>query len=408
MSRAASLKGPLVETATRSVTPHPEDIALAGGMFGLFMMSWLASGTESMHWNSFTDAQSSVVRWTFTVVVALLITGSLAWRQSNQQLLAALMLAGATLHLLVFAGPNWMLLALPIAIYAIARWGSRRLALTALAIGSAWAVVASLVWLWPKSRHDARDFVLLFISCASVQLIGYLLARAVRTRAERADAEAVSAERAARADAARLRTEIARELHDVVAHSLSVMVVQAEGGKAVAVSDPAAASTALETIAIVGRESLGEMRHIVGLLRDDAACDDPFNGRPSPTLEDIPGMVAKAGDSVTLDIAGQTPIARPTVQAVAFRVVQESLTNVLKHAGAGAHAWVHVGYTPEGIEIDVRDDGGGRLQASDPPGHGIQGMRERAQSVGGRLVTEAAAEGGFRVQAWLPVSQEAA
>jgi len=376
-------------------------------MFGLFMMGWLASGPEPMHWNAWAIGQTGFVRWAFTIVVALLVTGSLAWRQSNQRLVAALMLAGASLHLGVFDGPNWMLLAVPIAVYAIARWGPRRLALIALGIGCAWSAVASLTWLWPQDWHDARDLALLFVSCASVQLIAYLLARAVRTRAERAEAEALADARAARADAARMRTEIARELHDVVAHSLSVMVVQAEGGKAVAGGDPAAAEAALETIASVGRESLGEMRHIVALLRDDAvAASTVFNGRPHPTLDDIPAMVANAGDSVTLSVSGEAPMVPPTVHAVAYRVVQESLTNVLKHAGPGAHAWVRIVYSPEAIEIDVSDDGGGRLQAGEPAGHGIQGMRERTQSVGGHLLTGPASEGGFHVRAWLPVRQD--
>ena len=379
---------------------------MAGGMFALFVMSWLASGTESLHWNAWVAEQGTAVQWTLTLLVALLVTGSLAWRQANQVVVLVLVMVGAVAHLVIFDAPNWMLLALPLAMYAVARWGSRRLALITVGLTCVWALVASPIWLWPRDRHDARDFVLMVISVMSMQLISYLLARAVRTNAEKALSEAASAEQVARADAARMRTEIARELHDVVAHSLSVMVVQAEGGQATAAKDPAMAAQALATIASVGRESLGEMRHIVGLLRDtrDAGSSDLL--RPHPTMDDIPTMVAKTGIA-TLTVVGQPRAVPPTTNAVAFRVIQESLTNVLKHAGPQSKAQVRIEYTPDAMSISVIDDGGGLVHdaTEEIPGQGVKGMRERVMSVGGYLLTGPTEEGGFRVQARLPLAK---
>jgi len=180
--------------------------------------------------------------------------------------------------------------------------------------------------------------------------------------------------------------------------------VQAEGGQAAAAKDPAAATQALATIASVGRESLDEMRHIVELLRDtkdDAGASDL---RPHPTLDDVPMMVAKTGIA-TLTVVGQPRAVPPTTNAVTFRVIQESLTNVLKHAGPHAKATVRIEYTPDAMAIEVTDDGGGVTHevTEETPGQGVKGMRERVMSVGGYLLTGPTAEGGFRVQARLPL-----
>ncbi|MCL2464703.1 MAG: histidine kinase [Micrococcales bacterium] len=386
--------------------PHSEDIAFAGGILVLFLLSVLASGPESLHWNGWAAAQSPGLRWTLTGITAFLMTGSLMWRRAKPLLVAIMILVGTMMHIAVFDGPNWMLVSTPLAIYSVTRWGSRRLAITTLILSWLGALRSATSWMWPVTWANAQLYGLVIALLVAMLLISYLLGRAARTNAEKAYSEATAAAQAEYLAHTRLRQDIARELHDVVAHSLSVMVVQAEGGQAAAPKQPQAAVSALETIARVGRESLGEMRHLVEILRDNGASDDDALA-PHPTLGDIPVMVAHAGPRVNLQITGEPPDVPPTVNAVAYRLVQESLTNVLKHAGAQARAWVTIEYMADAISIDITDDGGGRRANGRPPqteqGRGIQGMRERMLSVGGHLLTGPSCEGGFRVQAWLPI-----
>jgi len=417
--RKVSFPTPPEDTVpSRGLTsPHPEDIAFAGGIFALFLLSWVASGTESLHWNRWAAAQPAWLAITLTVITAFLMTGSLMWRRAKPLVVAILILVGTMMHIVVFAGPNWMLVSTPLAIYSVTRWGSRRLSITTLILAWIGSLRSAERWMHPITRANAQLFVLLIALLLSTLLISYLLGRAARSNADKVLSEAAAAEQAEQADIdrrrqadhladARVRTEIARELHDVVAHSLSVMIVQADGGQAIACKDPDAAIKALDTISRIGRESLGEMRHLVEVLRDTGAADEEVL-TPHPTLDDIPGMVEHVDRCVTLAITGEPPAVPPTVHTVAYRVVQESLTNVLKHAGAQAKAWVNIDYSDTAINIDIHDDGQGDeslvTKQEGEPGHGLQGMRERLLSVGGYLITGPSAEGGFRVQAWLPV-----
>ena len=419
MFRKVSFPTPPEDTVpSRGLTsPHPEDIAFAGGIFALFLLSWVASGTESLHWNGWAAVQPIGLRLTLTVITAFLMTGSLMWRRAKPLIVAVMILVGTMMHIAVFDGPNWMLVSTPLAIYSVTRWGSRRLSITTLVLASVGSLRSATSWMYPITRANAQMYVLLILLLLSMLLISYLLGRAARTNADKASSEAAAAEQAAQAEVARrrqddhlaearVRTEIARELHDVVAHSLSVMIVQADGGRAIACKDPDAAIKALDTISNIGRESLGEMRHLVEVLRDTGATEGEALA-PHPTLDDIPAMVAQIDTCVELTVTGEPPAVPPTVHTVAYRVVQESLTNVLKHAGAKAKAWVRINYQAAAIDIDVQDDGQGdeALVAipGDVPGHGLQGMRERLLSVGGHLDTGPSEMGGFRVHAWLPV-----
>ena len=412
MSISASIQTPPVEPECtgRPKRPHPEDIAFAGGILGLFGLSLLASGSEALHWNGWAAVQPLYLRWTLTCLVAFLMSGSLMWRRSRPLVVSVMILVGTMLHIAVFDGPNWILVSTPLAIYSVTRWGSRRLSITTLILSWIGALRSATSWMWPVTRANAQFYGLLIALLLAMLLISYLLGRAAKSNADKADSEAAAAKQAERLAQANLRTEIARELHDVVAHSLSVMVVQAEGGQAAAPKQPEVAIDALETIAHVGRESLGEMRHLVEVLRaTEIVPSDTGELTPHPTLKDIPAMVAQVGPRVSLSINGVPPAVPPTVHAVAYRVVQESITNVLKHAGSKAHAWVRIDYMDDAIAIDTVDDGGERpykqTNPDEKPGNGIQGMRERLLSVGGHLLTGVSNEGGYRVQAWLPVGQ---
>jgi signal transduction histidine kinase len=255
--------------------------------------------------------------------------------------------------------------------------------------------------------------VLAMTVCAGLVLTPYAVGRRLResalidsqqriVKAQRYRAILAEREQQARVAEERTRNEIARELHDIVAHSLSVMIVQAEGGKALATKKPEKAPEVLETIAETGREALLEMRRIVGVLRQDT--DAEFS--PSPSLAEIPDLVDKSGVKVELKVTGEEPVVSQALGLVIYRVVQEALTNVLKHAGPSAHATVTLAYSPTAIYVEILDDGYGAAVQGDGRGHGLQGMRERVTSMGGQLSAGPRKEGGFRVMAKLPVQAD--
>jgi signal transduction histidine kinase len=208
------------------------------------------------------------------------------------------------------------------------------------------------------------------------------------------------------------RARIARELHDVVADKVGLIVLQAGGARSVLGTDLDRARNALLQIEETGRQTLAEMRHLVGILR----IDDEVERRPLPSLERLPALVDEtraAGLAAELEVSG-TVVGLPAgLELAAYRLIQEALTNVRKHAPT-ARTQVHLGYEPEGLRIEVRNDGGssaavpGKLPDSTGPGHGLIGMRERVQLYGGRMETGPVPGGGFRVAAVLPLSFEAA
>ena len=198
------------------------------------------------------------------------------------------------------------------------------------------------------------------------------------------------------------RTRIARELHDVVAHSMSVMVVQAGAARRVLDASPQQAADALEAIEDTGRQSLDEMRRILGVLRSD---DEQLELAPAPSLEDFGRLVdqcEQAGLPVELTVEGD-PIELPaSLELSAYRIVQESLTNTLKHAGP-ARATVSVTYGTEELRVRVHDDGRGAAATTAGSGQGLVGMRERVEAFGGSLDAGPRTGGGYAVSAVLPI-----
>ncbi|MEM7276665.1 MAG: sensor histidine kinase [Pseudomonadota bacterium] len=225
--------------------------------------------------------------------------------------------------------------------------------------------------------------------------------RVLRERADQLEREQlIEAERAVGAE----RTRIARELHDIVAHQVSLMTVQAGAAKTVAASDPAAASKAMEAVEGAGRQALGELRHLLGVLRPDEG-KPAF--KPQPGRADLPRLIddlQRAGLQVSLEQGDQRRPLPARIELAIYRIVQEALTNVLKHAGQNAKAKVRVSVDEHAVTLSIEDNGSGSLRL---PGskHGITGMRERAQSLGGTLQAGAAAHGGFLVTARLPLSE---
>jgi signal transduction histidine kinase len=202
------------------------------------------------------------------------------------------------------------------------------------------------------------------------------------------------------------RVRIARELHDVVAHTMSVVAVHAGSGRMVADSDPAAAKEALGTIETATRSALLEMRRLLGVLRGPDGDHDAALA-PAPGLADLDALVAdvvKSGVTVDVRVEGQRADVPPGVDLTAYRIVQEALTNVNKHAGR-AHAAVVVRYADDALTVEVADDGGDRPPPRPPArkGHGLRGMAERVAAYDGELAVGARPGGGFAVRARLPL-----
>lgn len=207
------------------------------------------------------------------------------------------------------------------------------------------------------------------------------------------------------------RARIARELHDVVAHGMSVMVVQAGAARRVVDRDPAAAAQALGQIEQTGRESMGEMRRLLGVLRDEAGASGATDDlAPQPSLADVGALVSSwqdAGLAVTCGIDGPLDDLPAGLGLSAYRIVQEALTNAVRHAGP-ATVRVAVRRSPDALALEIVDDGRGAATLTGPPptdGHGIVGMRERAAVHGGTLEAGPRPGGGWRIRAELPLDE---
>jgi signal transduction histidine kinase len=223
-------------------------------------------------------------------------------------------------------------------------------------------------------------------------------------RSRRAELAALALERDQQAavGAAIERARIARELHDVVAHSLSVIVVQADGAAAGAEQRPAAAAAALRTIGDTGREALGQMRHLLDVLREGG---DDADLAPQPgagELEGLVGQVARAGLPAQLSVDGVPRPLAGTVDLTVYRVAQEALTNVLKHGEAVTRVDVVLRYRDDAVELVVRDDGRAAPTTSHGRGYGLIGMRERVHLHHGTLSAGPPAGGGFEIHAVIP------
>jgi signal transduction histidine kinase len=202
------------------------------------------------------------------------------------------------------------------------------------------------------------------------------------------------------------RLRIARDLHDVVAHSLASINIQAGAGAHVAPEHPDQAQAALAAIKTASKEALDELRLTLGVLRSG---EEGAPRAPVPTLARLDGLVERtraAGLPVEVAVVGAPDAIPAAVDAAAFRIVQESLTNALRHAGPAARATVSIAYGDDAVEIEVVDDGLGSTALNGTPGHGIAGMRERAAGLGGTLSAGALPGGGFRVHATLPARAE--
>jgi signal transduction histidine kinase len=273
----------------------------------------------------------------------------------------------------------------------------------ALLLGS-WADLL----LQPSEEHSiASDLVFTGVVVVGLPWIAGQAVRRYRERVvelERLTAE-LAEEREQRARLAVLdeRHRIAREMHDVVAHSVSLMVVQAGAARRMLETDRDASRQALLAVEEVGREALAELRRVLGLLRGTS---EPLGLRPQPGTGQLDALVAGtrgAGLEVDVCVEGEPRPLQAGVDLAVYRVVQEALTNAVKHARA-TRATVRLAWSVDALEVEVRDDGGGPLVPAQG-GHGLVGMRERLAAYGGELHAAPRAEGGFALQARIPLEQ---
>jgi len=363
-------------------------------------------------WSTPTGEETTNFRDPDVLGALLLVLSStpIAWRRRSP--FAALVVVGTAAVLYeAFGYPTQLsTVGVLIALYTCAAHLDRRRSLEAALFTAVGLAIVLLTARWEVTIGSIASNIIIF---ATVWLIGDNLqtrranVAALRERAERAEqTRAAEAQRAV----AEERTRIARELHDVVAHSMSVMLVQTGAARRVLDTDPAQAATALQAVEATGRDAMTEMRRLLGVLREDSA---PAALTPQPSVDGLQHLIAQfreAGLDVSLQIEGEPRALPAGVGLSAYRIVQEALTNALKHAGPGVTVEVRIRYTLDDVEVRVTDDGrgaAGSANGAGSGGHGILGMRERVDVCGGDLAAAPRAGGGFEVRARLPVPEGA-
>jgi len=376
---------------------------------------------------------------------ALALCVPLAWRRTRPVASVVAVYAVALVQILLdHSASVASVVTVPVALYSVTVSGPRWAHRTAIGTGLLGVVTAAALMSdrTVGRAEAARQAVALTLFGGVVLLAVWAFGLVRRSRREtlealrdRAERLEVERDQQARLATSAERTRIARELHDIVAHSLSVMIAQADGGRYAAASDPTAPERSLTTIAETGRAALADMRRILGVLRaedgpapSDAApagllTDRPGTGvrppqgapapvpaapaalTPQPSVEGLEALVEQvraSGPRVSLVRVGTPRQLPPGAALTIFRVAQEALTNVLKHAGPSPHVTVVLRWDRDAVVLDVQDDGRGAAATSDGGGFGLLGMRERAAVFGGSVSTGPRPGGGYRVHLELP------
>jgi signal transduction histidine kinase len=362
---------------------------------------------------------------------ALLLIGPLALFWRRRYPITVLAVAGAaSIGFATFAEPHWMFVVAPvIALFTAARAGRRRDALLVAAVG--YAAYLLITWVFaadlgvPVGARPGLRIALLLAAGLGLAIVlggaakvrGEHMAEMMKVRAERARAK----EEQERRQASEERLRIARELHDVLGHHLSLINVQAGVGLHLMDNRPEQAREALTAIKTASAEALREVRAVLGVLRPE---EEAAPRQPALGLDRLGELTADAGLPVTTSTTGERRTLPAEVDRAAYRIVQEALTNVRKHAAAGSATEVAIEYAPDAVRLAIRNagppgqpTGAGRLASTlfgaahqppasaDPPaggGSGIAGMRARAETLGGALDAGPSPDGGFLVAATLP------
>jgi signal transduction histidine kinase len=290
---------------------------------------------------------------------------------------------------------SYLVVALFVSLYSLGAYGDRRA--IALGVPSTVAALALQIAADPYVETPAERWSAAFWSLVPFLALAIGLAVGARRRATRVAAALAESEARQELAVAEERKRIARDLHDVIAHHVSVSVVQAVAAQGVLPSDDDAVGAPLRRIESSSREAMRELRRMLGLLREPGADDTA----PQPGLSDLPALVdGVRASGLEVDLVLPSGVVEEAVGITAYRLVQEALTNVLKHAQA-RRVEVRLDLTPEELVVQVHDDGHGTSPGV--PGYGLAGMAERVSVFGGRLDAGPDLAGGFRVRAVLPV-----
>ena len=350
------------------------------------------------------------------LAVVVVMCASLAVRRRRPVAVFTAVVAAGGLQVLLLPGPLASDVAMLVALYTLAAYRPRRIALPGLLVTALGSLIAIMRWAPEHAIHDWWTLGEVLAVFWGPALTAWLLGDMTRWRRSyyrelEERAARLERERDAQAQiaAAAERARIARELHDVVAHNVSVMVVQADGASYAISSSPDRAREALAAISATGRQALTEMRSMLGVLRSDAEDEEALT--PQPGVEQLTALLEQAraaGLPVSFTVAGVPRPLRPGAALTAYRIVQESLTNARKHGGPTVTAAVTLGFCDDRLVIKVTDDGRARPGAepgADPDGrgHGLIGMRERVEVYGGTVTAGPRPGGGWRVTATLPL-----
>jgi signal transduction histidine kinase len=344
-----------------------------------------------------------------SLTLALVMCVPLIWRRRWPRAVFAVICLAAFVQWLAGVDVTTADVAVLVAMYTIAAQCVFRWSLAALVVAEAGMVMAvGRLAVQPGPQERWKSAIPFSVMIGAIWLSGlYISTRRKYTQSLEERAQRLERERDVQAEiaAAAERARIAREMHDVIAHSISVMVIQADGASYAVDTDTERAKRAMRAIGDTGRQALMEMRRMLGVLREG---DGKAALAPQPGVEQLPDLVQQirtAGLPVGYTVSGE-PLPMPAGLAlVVYRIVQEALTNVMKHAGPAATAQVALHYGDQSVEIRIRDDGRGAT-ISDGRGHGLVGMRERAAVYGGQVSAAPAPGGGFEVVARLPVKEE--
>ncbi|MER5748984.1 sensor histidine kinase [Streptomyces sp. NPDC002088] len=380
------------------------------GFWAVVLFGISVAGGVTRQESAGTDSQALII----PVMFLLSVVVALRRRTPEKMLLLTAVLGVAQLVLDVETTVADF--AMLVIVYTVAATGARWASWLALAMGLGAASAAQLRW--PNEQTSAAGNVAVVVFQTVPFALAWVLGDSMRTRRayfaqleERAARLEKEREAQAKVAVAAERARIARELHDVVAHNVSVMVVQADGAAYVLDAAPDQAKKALETISSTGRQALAEMRRLLGVLRTGEH-QEVGEYVPQPDVQQIEDLVEQCrGSGLPIDFKIEgTPRPLPSgVELTAYRIVQEALTNTRKHGGPNAGASVRLVYFDDGLGLLVEDDGKGAPHelyeegGADGQGHGLIGMRERVGMVGGTLDAGPRPGGGFRISALLPL-----
>jgi len=402
-AQAPRRSAPRQQTGPFTRWPRTADTVLA---IVVFLTIAFVTGNESNDDLAIRPISDLAIDEFFVLAMA---SGAIYWRRSRPMVVLGVTLVASALSL-GFGYSEVVGIAMIVALYSVGRYATND-QWSHIGLGGAFALVGFTVLIDEVTVAEIRSGTPEAIAGVTfgffLMFVVWYIGRRIRFRGERAAQLEREQAAQARRVVAEERTRIARELHDIVAHRVSLMTVQAGAAKTVAADDPERAIQAMEAVEQAGRQALDELRHLLGVLRPEAEGESLA---PQPGLADVPRLIdqfEEAGLDISFTMDGAQTELPSRVHLSTYRIVQEALTNVLKHAGPSARTEVRLSSDDHGVGIEVLDNGHG-VTTLPGAGQGIVGMRERALLLGGSLEAGPRPGGGFQVVAHLPIGPEPA